>query len=65
ICELKETGIDEYEKLLSASAAMDAVRWKEMYDKTGCKEDPHRAYEYLKDFISTRIISLDGEWLND
>ncbi|MCR4788958.1 MAG: YfhO family protein, partial [Lachnospiraceae bacterium] len=47
ICELKETGIDEYEKLLSASAAMDAVRWKEMYDKTGCKEDPHRAYEYL------------------
>ena len=56
--------IDEYENLLCASAKMDSIRWKDMYDKFGYTTGDHAAYGSLKDFIAKRRAFLDMEWSN-
>ncbi len=60
---LVESGIDEYEQLLSASAAMDALKWSEMYNEKGYTTGDKNEYEGLKKFIEDRMAFLSKEWL--
>ena len=60
--ELCSAGIDSYEKELSASSAMDSIRWKTMYCELGYTTGDHGEYEELKSFIEQRISFLTGEW---
>ncbi|RKM61060.1 hypothetical protein D6855_03950 [Butyrivibrio sp. CB08] len=59
---LLDEGIDAYEKELSASAAMDSIRWNQMYQEHGYSTADHKEYENLKSFIRERTDFLNEEW---
>ncbi len=61
--EMAESGIDKYQEMLDASARMDAVRWKDMYDEKGYTTADDKEYQQLKDFILVRTEYLTKEWL--
>ena len=60
--QMLESGIDNYEKELSASAEMDSVRWSDMYLEKGYTTGDHSEYRSLKEFIANRLMFLKGEW---
>ncbi|MCR5671063.1 MAG: CotH kinase family protein [Butyrivibrio sp.] len=60
--DLADHGIDEYEEYLSASASMDAVRWKNVYDNDGIYVGNPQEYRLLKDFITERCKYLKEQW---
>ena len=62
--DLVESGIDEYQSLLCASAEMDSIRWADMYKTWGYTTNDAVQYEELKDFIKERVAFLSGEWLD-
>lgn len=53
--------IDMLANKLSASAQMDYIRWKEMYDDLGYIPGDEKGYNELKKFMRDRIKFLDGE----
>ncbi|MBP9996428.1 MAG: CotH kinase family protein [Lachnospiraceae bacterium] len=55
-------GIDEYRVLLQDSAAMDAIRWKEMYKENGYTAGDEEEYAKLADFLHIRCNYLDEIW---
>ena len=61
--ELRETGIDEYQELLRDSAAMDSIRWADMYKENGYTAGDENEYRELEQFIEQRTAFLSGEWL--
>ncbi len=61
--DLIDGGIDDYQKMLDASAAMDSIRWADMYDLCGYRAGEGSEYEMLKAFIYQRTTFLSGEWL--
>lgn len=60
--EVLDTGLDKYEKELSASAAMDSIRWSDMYREKGYTTNDSAQYNNLKSFIEERLAFLRGEW---
>lgn len=58
---LLDQGIDAYEKELKASARMDSIRWKAMYEEKGYVSGDHQEYEELKAFIRERLDFLNKE----
>ncbi|MCR5404564.1 MAG: CotH kinase family protein [Butyrivibrio sp.] len=62
--DLVDGGIEDYRKLLSASAQMDSIRWEEMYERCGYSTGDKKSYEELSDFIRRRLGFLSGEWLD-
>lgn len=54
-------GIDAYEKELAASAKMDSIRWKDMYEENGYFSGDPKEYEELKSFIRQRLEFLNKE----
>ena len=62
---LTESKIDEYQKKLSSSAAMDAIRWKDMYDSNGYNPTDKAEFDKLKDFILARHDYLDSVWITE
>jgi len=63
ISELLDGGIDELKNMLVPSAAMDALRWKDMYDACGYTAGSEEAFVALEEFISRRIQSIDETWI--
>ena len=61
--ELAENGLREYEQRLSASAAMDEIRWRNDYEKNPYYEDREAEFEQLKDYICKRKAFLDKVWV--
>ena len=58
---LADEGIDTYEKELMASAKMDSIRWRDMYEENGYVSGDHKEYEELKTFIRERLKFLSKE----
>ncbi len=58
---LVDEGIDTYEKELMASAKMDSIRWRDMYEENGYVSGDHKEYEDLKAFIRERLDFLNEE----
>ena len=59
--QLLDRGIDVYEKELAASAKMDSIRWKDMYEEKGYVAGDPKEYEDLKSFIRQRLEFLNEE----
>ncbi len=60
--EVLDKGLNEYEKELSPSAAMDSIRWSDMYRDKGYTTNDSAQYNNLKSFIEERLVFLRGEW---
>lgn len=55
------TRIDSLAETLKASAQMDYIRWKAMYDSLGYMPGSDSEYDRLKKFMADRIRFLDGK----
>ncbi len=55
-------GIDEYKEYLSASAAMNDIRWKVDLDNNIYYTDRDSSFEVLKQYMTQRKDFLDKEW---
>lgn len=64
LLELEGGAIEDYDRLLSSSAAMDSIRWKKMYSEEGITTGKSENYSNLINYIKLRREFLDGEWLN-
>ena len=64
LLELEGGVINDYDSLLSSSAAMDSIRWQKMYSEQGITMGNSENYSELISFISLRREFLDGEWLD-
>lgn len=61
VLEEELSRIDSLADTLKASANMDYIRWKEMYDELGYIPGNVKEYDKLKQFIYDRIAFFDGE----
>ncbi|MCR4851439.1 MAG: YfhO family protein [Lachnospiraceae bacterium] len=64
LLELEGGKIEEYREYLGASAAMDRIRWHDMYQENSSGKEDADIYNELTGFISLRREYLDGEWLD-
>ncbi|MCR5156810.1 MAG: CotH kinase family protein [Butyrivibrio sp.] len=62
--ELLSKEIDTCRDTLKKSAAMDRIRWQNMYNEKGYFAGDEAEYNRLKDFIRERMEFLDKEWGN-
>ena len=62
--EMTESGIKQYRELLEKSAAMDSVRWADMYKEWGYSAGDAKEYQKLEGFINQRTAFLNGVWLH-
>ena len=60
--ELMESGLEAYKEDLSASAAMNNVRWQIDLDNNMYYEDRDTEYEQLEKYITDRKTFLDSVW---
>ena len=61
--ELEKTLVDEYKEYLSASAAMNDIRWKVDFQNNEYYTDRDTSFEELKEFIGQRKAFLDEVWI--
>ena len=57
-------GIDEYKDYLSASSAMNNIRWKVDLDNNPYYTDRDTSFSELKEYISQRKAFLDEVWID-
>jgi hypothetical protein len=58
-----ESGLEAYKEGLSASAAMNDVRWQIDLDNNMYFEDRDTEFEQLKEYITDRKNFLDSVWV--
>ena len=61
--ELVERGLEAYKEGLSASAAMNDIRWQIDLDNNMYYEDRDTEYEQLEKYITDRKTFLDSVWI--
>lgn len=61
--ELSESGLKQYEQVLSASAAMNEIRWKNDFANNQYYDGRTEEFAELKDYICKRKAYLDKAWI--
>ncbi len=60
--ELLAEGIDDYKKMLEASAKMNEIRWQEELAENPYYESRNQTFAELKEFLAVRKAYLDETW---
>ena len=60
--KLLRGGIEEYRKMLEASAKMNEIRWQEELRKNPYYKNREQTFKELKEFLSERKNYLDEAW---